>query len=76
MLKEAKKWVEHLEATYTELEAEFGITEEELDEEFEQFWYDGGDVYDQQAWELEAIGMFASSYRSRKEEESEEVETY
>lgn len=46
MLKEAKKWVQELEKTLTELSEEYGKSIEELDAEFEEWYHNGGDEYD------------------------------
>lgn len=69
MLKEAKAWVNHLEEVINELAKKYDKPIEEIEEAFEQFWYDGGDCYDQGAWELEAIDDFKESYELQREDE-------
>lgn len=69
MLKEAKKWVQMLEETLTELAKEFNKTIEELDDAFTD-WYDNGGI----DFDLDgesSIEAFASGYRSDRKEEAE-----
>lgn len=71
MLKEAKKWVQELETMLKDLSEEFGKSVEELDAEFENWYYDGG-----QQWDFDGRGPYTSSveafradYENREEEE-------
>lgn len=72
MIKEIKRWVAHLEATVNELAKTYNKPVEEVEEAWEQFWYDGGDCYDIGAWELEAVDAFKESYELQMEDEEYE----
>ena len=74
MLKEAKKWIQHLEEVLTELSTKYQKPLEEVEDAWEQFWYDSGDRYDQAAWELVEVDAFKESYESQMEEECDEEE--
>ena len=74
MLKEAKKWVQELEKTLTELSEEYGKSIEELDAEFEDFYDNGGDEYDCGSGGPypNSIEAFRADYENREEEEDEQ----
>lgn len=74
MLKEAKKWVQELEKTLTELSEEYGKSIEELDTEFEDFYDNGGDEYDCGSGGPypNSIEAFRADYENREEEEDEQ----
>jgi hypothetical protein len=70
MLKEAKKWVQTLEATLTELAKEFNKPIEELDAQFEE-WYDNGGSDFDLGGPYSSPEAFASEYRADHKEEAE-----
>ena len=70
MLKEAKKWVQTLETTLTELAKEFNKSVEELDAQFEE-WYDNGGSDFDLGGPMSSPEAFASEYRSDREEEAD-----
>jgi len=77
MLKEAKKWVQELEKTLTELSEEYGKSIEELDAEFEDFYDNGGDEYDCGSGGpyTNSIEAFRADYENRDDDdECEELE--
>lgn len=74
MLKEAKKWIQHLEEVLTELSTKYQKPFEEIEDAWEQFWYDGGNCYDQAVWEIEAVDAFKESYEIQMEDDEEEEE--
>ena len=71
MLKEAKKWVQTLEETLTQLSKEFNESIEELDDAFTE-WYDNGGGSDFDLGGLmSSPEAFASEYRFDRKEEAE-----
>ena len=70
MLKEAKKWVQLLEETLTELAKEFNKTIEELDDAFTE-WYDNGGSDFDLGGPMSSPEAFASEYRADRKEEAE-----
>lgn len=75
MLKEAKKWVQELEKTLTELSEEYGKSIEELDAEFEDFYDNGGDEYDCGSGGpyTNSIEAFRADYENRDDDEEDEA---
>ena len=74
MLKEAKKWVQDLEAMLNELANEFNKSVEELDAQFEE-WYDNGGSDFDLGGGPSSIEAFASEYRYDRQE-NDESEAY
>lgn len=72
MLKEAKKWVQDLETMLKDLSEEFGKSVEELDGEFENWYYDGGQQWDFPGSGPNAVEAFRREYSTRMEEEDEQ----
>lgn len=70
MLKEAKKWVQTLEDTLTQLSKEFNKSIEELDDAFTE-WYDNGGSDFDLGGPMSSPEAFASEYRSDRKEEAE-----
>ena len=70
MLKEAKKWVQMLEETLTELAKEFNKTIEELDDAFTE-WYDNGGSDFDLGGPVSSPEAFAKEYRADRKEEAE-----
>ena len=70
MLKEAKKWVQTLEETLTELSLEFNKSVEELDDAFTD-WYDNGGSDFDLGGPMSSPEAFASEYRADRKEEAE-----
>ena len=70
MLKEAKKWVQTLEETFTQLSKEFNKSVEELDDAFTE-WYDNGGSDFDLGGPMSSPEAFASEYRSDRKEEAE-----
>lgn len=70
MLKEAKKWVQTLEATLTELAKEFNKSIEELDDAFTE-WYDNGGSDFDLGGPYSSPEAFAKEYRADRKEEAE-----
>lgn len=70
MLKEAKKWVQMLEETLTELAKEFNKTIEELDDAFTE-WYDNGGSDFDLGGPMSSPEVFAPEYRYDHKEEAE-----
>jgi len=70
MLKEAKKWVQTLETTLTELAKEFNKPIEELDNAFTE-WYDNGGSDFDLGGGPSSIEAFESEYRADRDEEAE-----
>lgn len=70
MLKEAKKWVQTLEATLTELSKEFSKPVEELDAAFTE-WYDNGGSDFDLGGPYTSPEAFAKEYRYDRKEEVE-----
>ena len=72
MLKEAKKWVAQLETMLKDLSEEFGKSIEELDTEFETWYYDGGQQWDFDGRGPNSVEAFRRDYSTRMEEDIEE----
>lgn len=72
MLKEAKKWVQTLEETLTKLSQEFNKSVEELDAEFENWYYDGGQQWDFPGSGPNAVEAFEKEYRAGRKEEADD----
>ena len=70
MLKEAKKWVQTLEETLTQLSKEFNKSVEELDDAFTE-WYDNGGSDFDLGGPMSSPEAFASEYRADRKEEAE-----
>lgn len=70
MLKEAKKWVQTLEDTLTQLSKEFNKSIEELDDAFTE-WYDNGGSDFDLGGPMSSPEAFASEYRADRKEEAE-----
>ena len=70
MLKEAKKWVQTLEDTLTEMAKEFNKTIEELDDVFTDWYDNGGSDFDLEG-SCTSPEAFAWEYRADREEEAE-----
>lgn len=70
MLKEAKKWVQTLETTLTELAEEFNKPIEELDAQFEE-WYDNGGSDFDLGGPYTSPEAFAREYRADRQENAE-----
>ena len=70
MLKEAKRWVQTLEATLTELAKEFNKSIEELDDAFTE-WYDNGGRDFDLGGPYTSPEAFAKEYRVDRKEEAE-----
>lgn len=70
MLKEAKKWVQDLEATLTELAKEFNKPIEELDAQFEE-WYDNGGSDFDLGGPYPSPEAFAKEYRADRQDQAE-----
>lgn len=70
MLKEAKKWVQDLEAMLNGLAKEFNKSVEELDSQFEEWYDNGGSDFDLGGGQS-SIEAFASEYRYDRKEEAE-----
>lgn len=70
MLKEAKKWVQSLEAMLNELAKEFNKTVEELDDAFTE-WYDNGGSDFDLGGPYTSPEAFAKEYRADRKEEAE-----
>lgn len=68
MLEKAKAWVQKLEEAFTELSKKYDTSIEEIEDEFDQFWYDGGDCYDQGLWEIKVIEDFKEAYENLRQE--------
>lgn len=66
MLKEAKKWVQTLEDTLTELAKQFNKTIEELDDAFTE-WYDNGGSDFDLGGSYTSPEAFAREYRAESE---------
>lgn len=75
MLKEAKKWVQDLEAMLNELAKKFNKSVEELDAEFED-WYDNGGSDFDLGGGPSSIEAFKSDYENRDEEDEAYEEVY
>lgn len=71
MLNEAKKWVQDLESMLNRLSQEFNKSVEELDAEFENWYYDGGQQWDFPGSGPNAVEAFEKEYRADREEEAE-----
>lgn len=72
MLKEAKKWVQELEEMLNRLAKLYNKSVEELDEEFENWYDDGGAQCDTGAFSLVELEVFESHYRANKDDEAEQ----
>lgn len=70
MLKEAKKWVQTLEETLTNLSKEFNKSVEELDDAFTE-WYDNGGSDFDLGGPYSSPEAFAKEYRADHKEEAE-----
>ena len=70
MLKEAKKWVQTLEETLTQLSKEFNKTIEELDDAFTE-WYDNGGSDFDLGGPMSSPEAFASEYRANRQDQAE-----
>jgi hypothetical protein len=70
MLKEAKKWVQTLETTLTELAKEFNKPIEELDAQFEE-WYDNGGSDFDLGGPYTSPEAFAKEYRADRQDQAE-----
>lgn len=70
MLKEAKKWVQTLEETLTQLSKDFNKSIEELDDAFTE-WYDNGGSDFDLGGPMSSPEAFASEYRADRKEEAE-----
>jgi hypothetical protein len=70
MLKEAKKWVQTLEETLTNLSKEFNKSVEELDNAFTE-WYDNGGRDFDLGGPYSSPEAFAKEYRADHKEEAE-----
>lgn len=70
MLKEAKKWVQTLEATLTELAKDFNKPIEEIDDAFTE-WYDNGGKDFDLGGPYTSPEAFAKEYRADRKEEAE-----
>ena len=70
MLKEAKKWVQDLEAMLNELAKEFNKSVEELDAAFTD-WYDNGGSGFDLGGPYSSPEAFAKEYRCDRKEEAE-----
>lgn len=70
MLKEAKKWVQTLETTLTELATEFNKPIEELDAQFEE-WYDNGGSDFDLGGPYTSPEAFAREYRADRQDQAE-----
>ena len=71
MLKEAKKWVQDLEAMLNKLAKEFNKSVEELDAAFTD-WYDNGGSEFDLGGGPSSIEAFASAYRDDRDDETEQ----
>lgn len=70
MLKEAKGWVQDLETMLKDLSEESDKPVEELDAEFENWYYDGGQQWDFPGSGPNAVEAFRREYSTRKKEEA------
>lgn len=70
MLKEAKKWVQTLEETLTNLSKEFNKSVEELDDAFTEWYNNGGSDFDL-GGPYSSPEAFAKEYRADHKEEAE-----
>lgn len=68
MLKEAKAWIAHLEEVLTRLAETYHKELEEVEEAWEEFWYDGGDQFDRGPGPS-SIEAFESEYRAHHDSE-------
>lgn len=71
MIKEMRSWLDQLEATVNELAEKFNQDPAEVEEAWEEFWYDDGAGYDENR-DGQSIKIFKKAYTYRMEDENEE----
>ena len=74
MLNEAKKWVQDLEAMLNRLAEEYDKPIEEIDDQFDNWYNDGGAQWDMAGGGPNAVEAFEKEYRADKDDEGEELE--
>lgn len=72
MLEYLKEFVQKLEATIARLAEQHGVTVDEVQMSWEDFWYYGGYGYTQNGPDMAAIEAFEKHYNNPQEDDDEE----